>query len=79
MQCRRITASCFVLCLWARALFGVGASASVQPGIAWDMDQYKYRTLVHVDAGGYARDDKPVEVEIDFSNLIRPLGRSDSA
>jgi len=77
MQCRRITASCVVLCFWARALFGVGAPVSGQADIAWDMDWYKYRTLVHVGAGGYARDDKPVEVEIDFSKLIRPLGRSD--
>jgi len=43
----------------------------------WKRDDYKYRTLIRVGAAGYARQDKPVEIEIDFSKLLRRLGKSD--
>jgi len=44
----------------------------------WKNNNYKYRTLIRVGAAGYVRQDKPIEVEIDFSRLLRRLGKSDS-
>ena len=46
-------------------------------GSSWQLDQYEYRTGIRVGAAGYVRDDKPVEVEIDFSKLIHRLGAND--
>ncbi len=43
----------------------------------WKRDDYKYRTLIRVGAAGYARRDKPVEIEIDFSRLLQRLDKSD--
>jgi len=45
---------------------------------SWKDNNYKYRTLIKVGAAGYKRQDKPVEIEIDFSKLLRQLEKSDS-
>jgi len=45
---------------------------------SWKDNNYKYRTLIRVGAADYARQNKPVEIEIDFSRLLRRLDKSDS-
>jgi hypothetical protein len=45
---------------------------------SWKDNNYKYRTLIKVGAAGYERQDKPVEIEIDFSKLLRRLDKNDS-
>ncbi|MHC4440205.1 MAG: FG-GAP repeat domain-containing protein, partial [Planctomycetota bacterium] len=43
---------------------------------SWKDNNYKYRTIIRIGAAGYKRQDKPVE--IDFSRMLRRLGKSDS-
>jgi hypothetical protein len=45
---------------------------------SWKENNYKYRSLIRVGAAGYERQDKPVEIEINFSRLLRRLGESSS-
>ena len=61
-----------VLCL----LMVCGISGPVTAA-ALSLDGYKYRTRLRIGASAYARQDKPVEVEIDFSDLVRRLGPAD--
>lgn len=63
-------------------LFFIGAVVVVRPpaGLAadepwWDT-KWGYRTTVTVKAAGYTRNDKPAEVEINFSDLLGELGES---
>jgi hypothetical protein len=41
------------------------------PVQVWD-----YRVAVNIDANGYARTDKPVEVAINFTDLLAGVGQS---
>ena len=54
--------------------------SSAKSGInqSWENNNYKYRSLIKVDAAGYKRQDKPVEIEIDFSNLLLQIGKNNS-
>jgi hypothetical protein len=45
---------------------------------SWKDNNYKYRTLIKVDADGYQRQDKPVEIEINFPNLLLQISKNDS-
>ena len=42
---------------------------------AWLDEENKYRVPVRVSAAGYERMDKPVEVDINFSQLLRRIGK----
>jgi len=44
----------------------------------WKDADYKYRTGIRVDAAGYIRKNKPVEIEINYSMLLRQIGKNDS-
>jgi hypothetical protein len=50
-------------------------SSMTQP---WKDNNYKYRTLIRAGAVDYKRQNKPVEIEINFSKLLRQLDKSDS-
>ena len=54
----------------AGVLLSLAFVASAQTGPTGDAAQYKYRVSLQVRAAGYERDDKPVEVEIDFSRML---------
>jgi hypothetical protein len=53
-------------------------NGTVRIGGLWEEKNYKYRAGIRVGAAGYIRQDRPVEIEIDFSMLLRRLGKSDS-
>jgi hypothetical protein len=44
---------------------------------AWLDSNYRYRVPVRVYASGYERIDKPVEVDIDFTQLLRRIGKKE--
>jgi hypothetical protein len=59
---------CVSVCL------GSGAWCPAQDSVdAWSAPAYRYRTRIDVDAGGFTRWDKPVEVALDFSRLLRQI------
>ena len=43
-------------------------------GGAWWDDQWRYRVPIIVNAAGFARSDKPVETDINFTSLLSALG-----
>ena len=45
-----------------------------EPGGAWWDDQWRYRVPIFVNAAGFARSDKPVETDINFTSLLSALG-----
>jgi hypothetical protein len=61
------------------AVAGLGLkypAASVAVGEPWWNTNWTYRVGISVGANGYARDDKPVEVDINFTTLLDDLGDS---
>lgn len=50
----------------------VGWSGDISPQIWWD-DQYGYRLPITVAANGYVRLDKPVEIALNFTDLLGEL------
>jgi hypothetical protein len=44
-------------------------------GARWN-DAYKYRVPIRMNAAGYAHEDKPVEVDLNFTQLLIQLGKT---
>lgn len=52
-----------------------GWSGDVQPLNDWWSQVWNYRVVVNVDANGHVRYDKPVEVPLNFTNLLTSVGQ----
>lgn len=70
--------SCLLTACWTLApMAGAAVALNARSEVPWDLEPYKYRTLIRVSAAGFARDNKPVETELDFSQLVRQVGPAD--
>lgn len=65
-------------------LVGANWSGPYQPVELWEnqsgsvgrSDDYEYRVPVRIGAAGFEREPRPVEVSLDFTQLLKPLGRT---
>lgn len=70
-----------VVLVWAAAVAMLGLAhpdASTAVGEPWWNTNWAYRVGIDVDADGYARVNKPVEVDINFTTLLNGLGETGS-
>jgi len=54
----------------------LGTSTRPAAAAGWWNNDWRYRTLITVDANGYVRQDKPVEVYLNFTPLLADQGGS---
>lgn len=60
------------------SLLIIASTGSAASTADWWNGDWPYRVPIEVNAAGYARNDKPVEVSINFTTLLQTLGEFDS-